>query len=115
MLKFSAVKINNTNYVKGAPEVLLKECNTYYDSLGNIKRINNIKLIENKIKEYTKNGIRVLISISNKNFNIEDLSNLKQFPQNEKFTPYLFKKELFEGKFLLDEKCNVVKYEIRII
>ena len=47
--------------------------------------------------------------------NIEDLSNLKQFPQNEKFTPYLFKKELFEGKFLLDEKCNVVKYEIRII
>ena len=45
--------------------------------------------------------------------NIEDLSNLKQFPQNEKFTPYLFKKELFEGKFLLDEKCNVLEYEIR--
>ena len=45
--------------------------------------------------------------------NIEDLSNLKQFPQNEKFTPYLFKKELFEGKFLLEEKCNVLEYEIR--
>ena len=45
--------------------------------------------------------------------NIEDLSNLKQFLQNEKFTPYLFKKELFEGKFLLDEKCNVLEYEIR--
>ena len=47
--------------------------------------------------------------------NIEDLPNLKQFSQNEKFTQYLFKKELFEGKFLLDEKCNVLKYEIRII
>ena len=73
--KYSAVKISNINYIKGAPEVLLKKCNTYYDSLGNIKRISNLKLIENKIKEYTKNGIRVLICISNKNFNIEDLSN----------------------------------------
>ena len=46
---------------------------------------------------------------------VENLSNLKQFSQNEKFTPYLFKEELFEGKFLLDEKCNVIEYEIRII
>lgn len=46
---------------------------------------------------------------------VEDLSKLKQFSQNEKFTPYLFKKELFEGKFLLDEKCNVVEYKIRKI
>ena len=45
--------------------------------------------------------------------NIEDLPNLKQFSQNEKFTPYLFKKEIFEGKFLLDEKCKVLEYEIR--
>ena len=27
----------------------------------------------------------------------------------------LFKKEIFEGKFLLDENCNVIKYEIRTI
>ena len=46
---------------------------------------------------------------------IKDLSNLKQFSQNEKFTPYLFKEELFEGKFLLDEKCNALEYEIRTI
>lgn len=46
---------------------------------------------------------------------VENLSNLKQFSQNEKFTPYLFKEELFEGKFLLDEKCNVIEYEIRTI
>lgn len=42
-----------------------------------------------------------------------DLSKIKQFDQNEKFTPYLFKDELFEGKFLLDDGCKVLKYEIR--
>lgn len=44
---------------------------------------------------------------------LEDLSKIKQFDQNEKFTPYLFKDELFEGKFLLDDHCKVLKYEIR--
>ncbi len=45
--------------------------------------------------------------------NIDDLPSIKQFEQNEKFTPYLFKNELFEGKFLIDEKCRVLEYEIR--
>lgn len=44
---------------------------------------------------------------------VENLSNLKQFSQNEKFTPYLFKDKLFEGKFLLDDKCKVLEYKIR--
>ncbi len=43
----------------------------------------------------------------------DDLLSIKQFDQNEKFTPYLFKDQLFEGKFLLDNKCNVLKYDIR--
>ena len=47
--------------------------------------------------------------------NEEELSSVNQFDQNEKFTPYLFKDELFEGKFLLDDKCKVLKYEIRNI
>ncbi len=46
---------------------------------------------------------------------LEELQNIKQFMQNEKFTPYLFKDEIFEGKFLLDEKCNVIEYKIRTI
>lgn len=46
---------------------------------------------------------------------LEELLNVKQFEQNKKFTPYLFKDEIFEGKFLLDEKCNVIQYEIRMI
>lgn len=44
---------------------------------------------------------------------IDNLLSIKQFEQNEKFTPYLFKDELFEGKFLLDDECKVLKYEIR--
>ena len=44
---------------------------------------------------------------------IDDLLKIKQFEQNEKFTPHLFKDELFEGKFRLDDKCSVLNYEIR--
>ena len=46
---------------------------------------------------------------------IEDFSTIKQFEQNEKFAPYLFENEMFEGKFSLGEKCKVLNYEIRII
>jgi len=44
---------------------------------------------------------------------LEDLPNVKQFEQNEKFTPYLFKNEIFEGNFLLNADCKVIKYNIR--
>lgn len=44
---------------------------------------------------------------------IEDLSKIQQFDQNQIFTPYLFKDDIFEGKFLLDNKCKVLKHEIR--
>jgi 8-oxo-dGTP diphosphatase len=63
---------------------------------------------EGNLKEETEEGCINWIDL-------EDLFNLKQFSQNEKFTPYLFKEKIFEGKFLLDEKCNVIKYEIRTI
>jgi len=44
---------------------------------------------------------------------IENLTKINQFEQNEKFTPYLFKNNMFEGKFILDDKCKVQKYIIR--
>lgn len=46
---------------------------------------------------------------------ISDLSSLNQFDQNKKFVDYLFKDKLFEGKFLLDNDCQVLDYEIREI
>ena len=63
---------------------------------------------EGDLKELSEEGCIELIRT-------DELSELKQFSQNEKFTPYLFKKELFEGKFLLDEKCNVLEYKVRKI
>lgn len=45
--------------------------------------------------------------------NLEKLQDLEQFDKNKKFTPYLFKDELFEGKFILNNKCNVLDYKIR--
>lgn len=44
---------------------------------------------------------------------LEDLGSISQFDQNQKFISYLFQEELFEGKFLLDDKCKVLNYEIR--
>lgn len=46
---------------------------------------------------------------------LQDLDKIKQFDQNEKFTAYLFKNEIFEGKFSLDDKCKVKEYKIRTI
>ena len=43
----------------------------------------------------------------------EDLETLPQFDQNKIFAPYLFKKDLFESKSLLDENTRVLKHEIR--
>lgn len=46
---------------------------------------------------------------------LDELEKISQFDQNQKFAPYLFKNELFEGKFLLDDQCNVLEYKIRKI
>ena len=43
----------------------------------------------------------------------DDLSQINQFDQNKFFTPYLFKPEVFEAKFILDEKCKVKEYTIK--
>ena len=46
---------------------------------------------------------------------MEYLSKINQFNQKEKFTSYLFKNKIFEGKFKLNEDCKVLDYEIKII
>lgn len=45
----------------------------------------------------------------------ENLVEINQFDQNKIFTPFLFKSELFEGKFSLDNQCKVLDYKIRKI
>ena len=43
------------------------------------------------------------------------LRTAEQFEQNKLFAPYLFKDELFEGKFLFDDDSKLKEYTIRII
>lgn len=74
--KYSITKVNGLNLIKGAPEVILKKCDTYYDNLGNIRKISNIKRLESIITEHTKNGIRVLIVATSKNIKSDDLKNM---------------------------------------
>lgn len=57
--------------IKGAPEVIIKNCKYYYDEYGNKKSF-NMELFNNKIDSYTKLGIRVLALAINDNYNIED-------------------------------------------
>lgn len=74
--KYSITKVGNLNLIKGAPEVLLKYCKDYYDNNGNIKRILNIRRLENVISTHTKNGIRVLVLATSNNINMENLNDL---------------------------------------
>lgn len=78
------------------------------DDTEGIIFIYTAKEFQGDLKEISKEGNIEWIRI-------EDLSKIKQFSQNEKFTSYLFKEELFEVKFLLDDKCNVIEYKIRNI
>lgn len=75
------------------------------DSKEGIIFIYTAEEFEGNLKELSEEGKLEWIDI-------EDLPNIKQFEQNEKFTPYLFKDELFEGKFLLGDSCKVLNYKI---
>ena len=74
--KYSITKVDGVNLIKGAPEVLLKNCISYYDTFGSVRRILNMNKIESLIKENTKNGIRVLVLATSKNKNMNDLKDL---------------------------------------
>ena len=74
--KYSCTKVDGINYIKGAPEIILKNCINYYDSEGNVRKINNLFRLKNLINDNTKNGIRVLVLATSKNKIINDLKNL---------------------------------------
>ena len=75
---------------------------------------------EGMIFVYTAEDYQGNLLINSEEGNLEwidlkDLLSINQFEQNKKFTPYLFKNNLFEGKFLLDDNCKVIDYKIRNI
>lgn len=61
-LKYSEVFVDNHHYIKGAFDILIKNCNYILDHTGNLKRINKV-IIYNYINELTKKGSRVLANI----------------------------------------------------
>ena len=70
-IKYQGKKIN---LVKGAYEVVIKMCNSYYDSKGNKMMLNNRDMIEKRIRELSSNKLRVLaLAIS---YDRETLNNM---------------------------------------
>lgn len=67
----TTIKYNgrNINLIKGAPEVLLKYCDTYYSN-NSISKLNKDS-IKRIIKDNTKNGIRVLLTATSESDNPE--------------------------------------------
>lgn len=65
---------SNLRLIKGAPEVIINACNTYYDANGDKKIFKNKDEMFKKVDDYTKNGIRVLaLAVS------DDVLNLRSF------------------------------------
>ena len=65
---------SNLRLIKGAPEVIINACNTYYDVNGDKKIFKNKDEMFKKVDDYTKNGIRVLaLAVS------DDVLNLRSF------------------------------------
>ena len=62
--KYSSIEIEENNkkvtYYKGASEILLKKCNKYMTSSGEIKNLYNKSNLENQILLMTRKGARVI-------------------------------------------------------
>ena len=64
------------NLIKGAPEVLLDKCKYYYDKNGRKELFLNKIKIEDKIKNATSNGVRVIVLASSDNINATIFNDL---------------------------------------
>ena len=63
------------NLIKGAPDILLKYCNTYYNEHGKKIKL-NVSSIKKLIDDNTNKGIRVLLLACSNNYKADDFSNL---------------------------------------
>ena len=68
---------SNLRLIKGAPEVIINACNTYYDANGDKKIFKNKDEMFKKVDDYTKNGIRVLaLAVSDDALNLRSFRNV---------------------------------------
>ena len=59
---YTKIKYQNKtiNLIKGAYEIIIDKCNSYYDIDGNIKLLNNKKEIEEKLRALSGNKLRII-------------------------------------------------------
>lgn len=76
-LKYSLTTVDKINYIKGAPEVIIKNCNKCYDGNGIEKSFYAKTNIYKFIEEKTKEGIRVIaLATSNYYKDLDPMRNL---------------------------------------
>lgn len=78
--KYSVTQIEDNdriNLVKGAPEILLKYCRTYYNDMlkKDVLTINNLLNINKYIKKECENGSRIICLMSNTNRDLDNFNN----------------------------------------
>lgn len=74
--KYSATQVCGDyehTLIKGAPEIIIDRCKSYYDVDGTVKPLKNIKQLEDKIDELASRAIRVL-ALATSNDEIKDES-----------------------------------------
>ncbi len=64
------------NLLKGAPEILLSKCETYYDEKTGKKQRLDREWITKKAREYTKIGFRILCIAVNDRYHVEEMNHL---------------------------------------
>jgi len=64
------------NLYKGAPEVLLPKCDYFYDEKTSKKNRLDIDEINQKLKEYTRSGFRILCLAVSDRYRVEEFSHL---------------------------------------
>jgi len=78
-MKYSSCLIETDkkyNLLKGAPEVLLSKCTSYYDEKTGRKQKLDRKKIEEEVHTYTKIGFRILCIAVNDRYHVEEMDQL---------------------------------------
>lgn len=78
--KYSVVQIEDReriNLIKGAPEVLLKYCRTYYNDMlkKEVLNVNNILKINKYLKKECEKGTRIICLVTNTNRELNNFNN----------------------------------------
>ena len=65
---YTKIKYNNSifNLIKGAYEIVIGKCNSYYDGNGNINNLINKNLLNERINSISGNGVRLIALAINK-------------------------------------------------